>query len=82
MLLDAWGWCTGTTQRDGMERVEGGGFRMELGFLYGPALISIHDYWKNHSSNLLAILLMHIPLLIFTLKKWMLKSLCIASKIT
>ena len=26
--LDAWGWCTGTTQRDGMGREEGGGFRM------------------------------------------------------
>ena len=25
---DAWGWCTGTTQRDGMRREEGGGFRM------------------------------------------------------
>ena len=25
---DAWGWCTGTTQRDGMGREEGGGFRM------------------------------------------------------
>ena len=20
-----------------------------LSFLYGPTLISIHDYWKNHS---------------------------------
>ena len=28
-MLDAWGWCTGTTQRDGMGREEGGGFRME-----------------------------------------------------
>ena len=28
MILDAWGWCTGTTQRDGIEREEGGGFRM------------------------------------------------------
>ena len=27
-ILDAWGWCTGTTQRDGTEREEGGGFRM------------------------------------------------------
>ena len=27
-LLDAWGWCTGTTQRDGMGREEGGGFGM------------------------------------------------------
>ena len=25
---DAWGWCTGTTQREGMGREEGGGFRM------------------------------------------------------
>ena len=23
-----WGWCTGMTQRDGMGREEGGGFRM------------------------------------------------------
>ena len=28
MMLDAWGWCTGTTQRDGVGREEGGGFRM------------------------------------------------------
>ena len=28
MILDAWGWCTGTTQRDGMGREEGGGFSM------------------------------------------------------
>ena len=28
MILDAWGWCTGTTQRDGMGREERGGFRM------------------------------------------------------
>ena len=27
-ILDAWGWCTGMTQRDGMGREEGGGFRM------------------------------------------------------
>ena len=27
-ILDAWAWCTGTTQRDGMGREEGGGFRM------------------------------------------------------
>ena len=27
-VLEAWGWCTGTTQRDGVEREEGGGFRM------------------------------------------------------
>ena len=27
-ILDAWGWCTGTPQRDGMGMEEGGGFRM------------------------------------------------------
>jgi len=27
-ILDAWGWCTGKTQRDGVGREEGGGFRM------------------------------------------------------
>ena len=27
-ILDAWGWCTGTTQREGIGREEGGGFRM------------------------------------------------------
>ena len=28
MILDASGWCTGMTQRDGMGREVGGGFRM------------------------------------------------------
>ena len=28
MILDAWGWCTGVTQRDGIRREVGGGFRM------------------------------------------------------
>ena len=27
-LLDAWGWCTEMTQRDGMGKEEGEGFRM------------------------------------------------------
>ena len=27
-ILDTRGWCTGRTQRDGMGREEGGGFRM------------------------------------------------------
>ena len=27
-MLDAWGWCTGTTQRDGTGREVEGGFRM------------------------------------------------------
>ena len=29
-MLDAWDWCTGTTQKDGMGREEGGGFRMDF----------------------------------------------------
>jgi len=36
-MLDAWGWCTGTAQRDGMVREEGGGFRM------GNACIPVAD---------------------------------------
>ena len=28
-IQDAWGWCTGMTQRDGLGREVGGGFRME-----------------------------------------------------
>ena len=28
MILDGWGWCTEMTQRDGMRREEGEGFRM------------------------------------------------------
>ena len=27
-IQEAWGWCTGMTQRDGMGREMGGGFRM------------------------------------------------------
>ena len=37
-ILDAWGWCTATTQRDGMGREEGGGFRM--GNIYIPVVDS------------------------------------------
>ena len=36
-ILYAWGWCTGTTQRDGVGREEGGGFRM------GSVCISVAD---------------------------------------
>ena len=44
MILDAWGWCTGMTQRDGMGRKEGGGFRMGT-HVY---LWHIHsDIWQN-----------------------------------
>ena len=27
-IQDVWGWCTGMTQRDGMGREVGGGFRI------------------------------------------------------
>ena len=45
---DAWGWCTAMTQRDGMGREEGGGFRM------GNTCILwwIHFYiWQNQYNN-------------------------------
>ena len=43
-MLDAWGWCTGMTQRDGMGREEGGGFRMGT----HVCLWRIHfDIWPN-----------------------------------
>ena len=37
MILDAWGWCTETTQRDGTGREVGVGFRM------GNMCISVVD---------------------------------------
>jgi len=40
MILDVWGWCTGTTQRDGMGREEGGGFRM------GNTCIAVADSFQ------------------------------------
>ena len=44
MILDAWGWCTGTTQRDGMGRgrEEGSGWGTHV------YLWQIHfDIWQN-----------------------------------
>ena len=41
MILDAWGWCTGMNQRDGMGREEGGGFRM------GNTCIPVEDSFQN-----------------------------------
>ena len=43
-ILDAWGWCTGTTQRDGMGTEEGGGFRMVNTCI--PVADSF-DIWQN-----------------------------------
>ena len=44
MILDAWGWCTGMTQRDGMGREDGGEFRMGNTCI----LWQIHvDVWQN-----------------------------------
>ena len=47
-ILDAWGWCTGTTQRDGMEREEGGagGGGLGLGTRVHPWQMHI-DVWQN-----------------------------------
>ena len=42
MILDAWGWCTGMTQRDGMGREEGSGWGTHV------YLWRIHfDIWQN-----------------------------------
>ena len=50
MILDAWGWCTGTTQSDGMGREEGGGFRMgNTGIPVADSfrcLAKLIQYWK------------------------------------
>ena len=41
-ILDAWGWCTGMTQRDGMGREEGSGWGTHV------YLWQIHfDIWQN-----------------------------------
>jgi len=44
MIQDAWGWCTGMTQRDGMGREEGGG--SEWGTCVHPWWIH-DDVWQN-----------------------------------
>ena len=44
MIQDAQGWCTGMTQRDGMRREVGGGFRM--GNTCSPWQIHV-DVWQN-----------------------------------
>jgi len=44
MILHAWGWCTGTTLRDGMGREDRGGFRMVNTYI--PWQIHF-DMWQN-----------------------------------
>ena len=48
-ILDAWGWCTEMTQREGMGREEGGGWREEgAGWGTRVYLWQIHfDVWQN-----------------------------------
>ena len=47
-MPDAWGWCTGMTQRDGMGREVGG----DSGFGTHVHLWWIHvDVWQNQYSN-------------------------------
>ena len=43
-IKDAWGWCTGMTQRDCMGREVGGGFRW--GIAVHPWWIHV-DVWQN-----------------------------------
>jgi len=50
MILVAWGWCTGTTQRDGMAREMGWRGKWEGGSGWGTHVYLwwIHvDVWKN-----------------------------------
>ena len=70
MILDAWGWCTGTTQRDGMGREEGGGFRMGNtgipvmdSFKYLAKLIKYCKVKKKKSINSLELSFLHSPTL-------------------
>ena len=44
MIQDAWGWCTGMIQRDGMGKEVGGGFRM--GNTCTPVWIHV-GIWQN-----------------------------------
>ena len=44
MILDAWGWCTGMNQRDGMSGEMGGG--SGLGTRVYPWQIHV-DVWQN-----------------------------------
>ena len=47
MILVAWGWCTGTTQKDGTGREEGGGRRKGgWGTRVHPWWIHV-DVWQN-----------------------------------
>ena len=45
MIQGAWGWCTGMTQRDGMGREMGGGFRIGKTRVH-PWRIHV-DVWQN-----------------------------------
>jgi len=44
-ILDVWGWCAGTTQRDGMgkEEVSGWGTHVYLWWIHV-------DVWQNHDN--------------------------------
>ena len=46
-VQDAWGWCTGMTQRDDMGREAGGGFK--IGNSWTPVVDSC-QVWKNQYS--------------------------------
>ena len=42
-------WSPGDSQESSLTPQFKGIYSSLLSFLYGPALTSIHDYWKNHS---------------------------------
>jgi len=46
MILDAWGWCTGTTQRDGTRMEEGSGWGTRV------YLWQVHDDIRQNQYNI------------------------------
>ena len=52
-ILDAWGWCTGTTQKDGMGREEGSGWgtRVYLWWIHIDILQNQYNIIKLKNKN-------------------------------
>ena len=47
-IHDAWGWCTGMTQRDGMGREEGSGWEH---MYYEPFKSDLHVWHHRHDGH-------------------------------
>ena len=51
MILDAWGWCTGTTQRDDTEEGSGWGTRVYLWRIHVDIWQNQHNIVKLKTKN-------------------------------